>query len=362
MDEIRIGLIGTRRGAFVAGACDILGRMRLAAIYDLDGAGARAMAADTAGCRAFGPGEWEAFLAAGLDAVVIASPIPCHVEQSVACLARGLHVLCEVTAAGSVTEARQLARAAAAGRASYMLAENCCFLDAAAVMRGLARDGVLGELYYAEGGYLHDCRYLWRNPDGSLSWRGRGGLGVYCTHPLGPILDILDDRVTTVACRATPAATMDPEAEGLNNHLLLMTTAGGRSVFVRVDHMGPQPYRCKILVQGTRGVCAFTLGVDDMPRLCLDGSERWESTKAYLPRYLADRQGLPEAARMLGHGSMEYWMMQAWRDALLEDRPPPIDVHRGLDYTLPGLLADASARRGGRALPVPDSRAWVREI
>lgn len=50
---------------------------------------------------------------AGLDAVVIGTPMPLHVQQSVAALERGLHVLCEVTAAVSVEECKQLVQAAA---------------------------------------------------------------------------------------------------------------------------------------------------------------------------------------------------------------------------------------------------------
>lgn len=35
---------------------------------------------------------------------------------------------------------------------------------------------------------------------------------------------------------------------------------------------------------------------------------------------------------------------------------PPIDAYRGLDYTVPGIVARQSAEQGGVLLPVPDFR------
>ena len=36
----------------------------------------------------------------------------------------------------------------------------------------------------------------------------------------------------------------------------------------------------------------------------------------------------------------------------------PFDVYRGLDFTLPGIIADESATQGGALLAVPDPRSW----
>ena len=45
------------------------------------------------------------------DAVVVATPMQFHVAQSIAALQRNIHVLCEVTAAVSMDEARWLVQA-----------------------------------------------------------------------------------------------------------------------------------------------------------------------------------------------------------------------------------------------------------
>ena len=41
-----------------------------------------------------------------------------------------------------------------------------------------------------------------------------------------------------------------------------------------------------------------------------------------------------------------------------EQKPPTIDVYRGLDYTLPGIVAAESIQQGSVPLPVPDPREW----
>ena len=42
--------------------------------------------------------------------------------------------------------------------------------------------------------------------------------------------------------------------------------------------------------------------------------------------------------------------------AILDNRPAPIDVYRAIEYTLPGILANRSAELGGVPIPIPDFR------
>ena len=68
--------------------------------------------------------DFEKFLRAGLDAVIIATPVYQHTQQAVACLDAGIPVLSEVTPVNSLTEAAQLAAAVERTGGFYMLAEN----------------------------------------------------------------------------------------------------------------------------------------------------------------------------------------------------------------------------------------------
>jgi predicted dehydrogenase len=132
---------------------------------------------------------------ASADAVVIASPIPAHAAQVEAALATGIHVLCEVLPCSTIAEARSLVRAVRGSRATYMLAENFCFLGEVELVQQLRAEGLFGEVYYTESDHLLDICDLWRTSNGLLAWRGTRDHGVSCTHRLDPLLAIVDDRI-----------------------------------------------------------------------------------------------------------------------------------------------------------------------
>jgi hypothetical protein len=84
-----------------------------------------------------------------------------------------------------------LVDAAKSSGKTYMLSENYCYMRDAVLVREMARKGLFGELYFGEGEYLHDVKYLHHNSDGSPTWRyfwqvGTNG-STYPTHSLGPV-------------------------------------------------------------------------------------------------------------------------------------------------------------------------------
>ena len=50
-------------------------------------------------------------------------------------------------------------------------------------------------------------------------------------------------------------------------------------------------------------------------------------------------------------------MVRQFIESIRQDTPPPLDVHRSLDFVLPGIIAHESAMRGGVKLDVPDLRS-----
>jgi len=234
--------------------------------------------------------------------------------------------------------------------------------------------GRFGEVYFAEGAYIHDCKFLWRYEDGSLTWRGKGLLGVYCTHSLGPVLYYLEDRVTSVACLANPSELYDPEVHQQGNHVMLMRTEKGCIVLVRVDHLSARPHQMTYYsVQGSRGAyearcggprsgrgdeAKVWLADEHEPSRCRGGC-KWHRLWDYAERYIPERLKVGEEARRGGHGTSEYWMLKDFLKSIEEGATPPIDVHVAMDYTVPGIVAAQSVEQAGATLPVPDSRDWV---
>src|SRR5205823_624368 len=120
------------------------------------------------------PGRFQSYddmLASQVDAVVVATPMQLHVPHAIAALESGRHVLSEVTAGVSLAQCRDLVAAVRSSRRIYMLGENYCYSKAAMLVGELARRGLFGELYYAEGAYLHDCHHVQYDLEGRPTWR-----------------------------------------------------------------------------------------------------------------------------------------------------------------------------------------------
>jgi predicted dehydrogenase len=180
--------------------------------------------------------DFDAFLRAGLDAVVIATPVYQHTIQAITCLEAGIPVLSEVTPVNNLTEAAQLAAAVERTGVFYMLAENYRFINDVELVKRMADDGRFGAIHFAEGEYIHDTRDLRKERDGTQTWRGQPNLrgGLYCTHSLGPILYITGDRVATVSC-------IEPDG-GVGGTLMLMKSDKGAVFKVRLDGNSPRPH------------------------------------------------------------------------------------------------------------------------
>ena len=197
---LRVGVVGAGgRGGSFRNALHSLGAT-VAAVCDLDLAKLATAKEALQAEKAFT--DYSQMLQEGnLDAVVIGTPMPLHVSQSIAALQKGVHVLCEVTAGISVEECKALVVAATRSSCLFMMAENLNYDRSCVAVNGLVDSGQMGEVYYAEGEYLHDVKQLAI----STPWRRKWQLGIrgltYCTHPLGPIMRwFKGDRIVRVCC------------------------------------------------------------------------------------------------------------------------------------------------------------------
>mgnify|MGYP005859845761 CR=1 FL=1 len=101
---------------------------------------------------------------------------------------REIHVFSEVSACASLAQARELERACSASRATYMRGEYFCPMRPNMLVRAIARAGLFGQIYFAEGQYLHELK----NHSETTLWRRKwhtGVRGCTCpTHILGPVI------------------------------------------------------------------------------------------------------------------------------------------------------------------------------
>jgi predicted dehydrogenase len=303
---------------------------------------------------------------AALDIAVVATPMPLHVPQAVAALERGIHVLSEVPAATDLEQCYQLVEAVRGSRARYMMAENYCYTRESVLVRAMATAGAFGALYYGEGAYIHELKWL----NEETPWRRFWQVGIdgntYPTHSLGPLLQWMQTRVETVVCVGTGHHYRDAQGRPFANQdstTTLCRLAGGGLVTLRLDLLSERPSNAShYALQGTRGAYLSARQDDEGPLVWLmdrsPDKEAWEPLSRYEEEFLPEAwKNPPEEARRAGHGGGDYFEVRDFVDSIVRGTRPPIDVYDALDMTVPGLVSQESVRRGGVPLPVPDFHA-----
>jgi len=238
----------------------------------------------------------------------------------------------------------------------YMMGENCDYFPRTVAWKREVDAGRLGDIFYGEAEYVHDCGSLMYDADGKPTWRASMPPIHYCTHSLGPLLLITGDRCLRASGMHT-GSHVRPELGAIDMEVGIFATAGGRvfKILCGFSVVRPGCFHWYVLY-GTKGTLE---------------SKRadWDAEKGH---FAAEEAGMqrdpvdltpppaPPEAKLGGHGTSEYFMVDAFVTALAEGTPPPIDVYRSMDYTVPGICAHLSAQRGGELIEVPDFRPAAR--
>lgn len=302
-----------------------------------------------------------------LDAVVIGTPMQYHAPQAIWALERGIHVLCEVTAAISLEESRDLVRAARRSSAVYMMAENYTYMRNNTLVAALVQAGMFGEIYYAEGAYIHELKEL----NEQTPWRRRWQTGIngctYATHSLGPVLQwFKGQRVTAVCAMGTGHHYRDPRGDQYemeDSVTMMCRLSQGGLVHIRVDMLSDRPHNgTHYVLQGTDGAYESAdkyQGVDKVWLRARSEEKRWEPLEA-LEEYLPEHWKIPpEEALKAGHGGGDYWEVQDFVEAIINKKEAVIGIDFSMDMTLPGIVSQQSIAQGSTWVAVPDSRNWT---
>ncbi len=313
--------------------------------------------------------EYDELLEMEPDAVVVSTNGRCQAGHAVRALKAGCHVVSEVPGAFTVEEAHQIVAAAQLSGKQYMLAENASFWDFVRYFRKWVVEKRIGEVSYCEGEYIHylpstlvtgendritpiDARKQGLI-DLQPSWRADQPPIQYLTHELGPLLEILDDRVVSVVCRGgswwQQQAPLRADAQ-----TALFQTAAGRMIKITVslNTQRPDPHNYRMM--GTEGAAEWYRH-ERFARLSDRDMGVHDGWKVYDIDLAA-----PDDDTSTGHAGADLKTAYYFTRALIEDRPVPIDMYRMCDYTLPGIMAARSAELGGQQMTVPDVRTGPR--
>lgn len=315
-----------------------------------------------------------------IDMVFVGTPIDLHCEHSIMALERNINVMGEVPVCGTIEQCKQLVKAEKQSKASYVFAENACYFKPVLVVKEMIKAGLFGEVYYSEGEYIHDLKYMTKN---ITKWRaqsmyGRNGI-VYGTHSVGPVMSWFDfDRIKEVSCRGSGRHFSDSNGNPFNletTTIMLGKTEKDRLIKIKNDFASPRPGINQYVLQGTKGAFEsrrplpnsddyiwledYVMGTEE--RWWIDNEEigQWmklsQFSKKFLPQKVKEWESF---AVTQGHDGADVLMFVDLVESLMVGEKPYLDIHRGLDLTLPGIISQVSISNGGEWVEVPDSREW----
>ena len=332
-----------------------------------------------------------------IDLVYVATDWDHHFPVAKCALENGKHTAIEVPSAMNLQQCWELINLSEKTRKHCMILENCCYdwfeLDAL----NMAQKGLLGEVLYAKGAYIHNLDPFWgeywvnekKDPE-KLGWRllynkeNRGD--VYATHGLGPVAQVMNihrgDRFKTLIAMDTKSVHGKelvekktgkpcPEFRNGDHTTTLMRTENGKVVEIQHNVMNPQPYNRLFQLNGTRGFVnkypveglAF-----DAEQLIANGArpnhedlnshgfmpEEEAAALRELYRHPIIKKYGEMAEKVGGHGGMDFFMDVRMVYCLQHGLPLDMDVYDLAEWCCLAELGSLSMDNGNCAVAFPD--------
>lgn len=298
-----------------------------------------------------------------IDLVYVCTNRERHAEIALYAMEQGKHVALEVPAANTVAECWALVDAAEATRRHCLMLENCCYDWFELTVLHMIQQGVLGEVFHAEGAYIHDLRYLDFGQRMSYNrlWQMEGN--PYPTHGLGPICQALGihrgDRMAWLTSVSggqfnypSFSQSLSPEAFTLGNiNTTLIKTERNKTIVLQHDISSPRPRTRPFLVSGTAGFAQkgepHLLTLEAYPDATVD-----ELLKRYEHPFAKE---VGELARRVGsHGGMDFIMDYRLIHCLQQGLPLDMDVYDAAEWSCIIELSARSVANGSRPVEIPD--------
>jgi predicted dehydrogenase len=409
-DKLKTGIIGVgmrgqvhleellrRMDVEVAAICDIDPFMIDRALATISAAGKRKPRVYSGS-----PDAWREMLVRDkLDAVFIVTPWELHAPQAIAAMEAKVAVACEVVAGLSMDDHWEVLRTQLRTGTPYMLLENVCYRRDVLAALNMTRQGLFGEIVHLEGGYQHDLRAVKFNAGvpgeaygGGVEFGGKGWSearwrtdhsvtrngDLYPSHGIGPCAMLANinrgnrfERITSYASKARGlAAYVDAKAPPAHPSRAAkfklgdvvqtqIACANGETILLSHDTSLPRPYSLGFRVQGTKG-----LWMDVNKSIYIEGETKtphvWEAAQPWLDKYdhpLWKRYG-PKTGQS-GHGGMDFFVVNAFVEALRSGAPMPIDIFDAVAWSAITPLSELSIAQGNRTLDFPDftAGAWA---
>ena len=319
-----------------------------------------------------------------IDAIYIASSWEEHINQAIECMEHHIPVAMEVGGAYSIKDCWRMVNAYEKTKTPIMMMENCCYDKFETLLFNLNKENKLGEIVHCHGAYSHDLRKEISEGNIIRHYRLRNYIARNCenypTHELGPLAKLLNINAGN---RFVSIVSISSKARGLEEYIkdgkcpdksldgvkfaqgdivsTIITCENGETITLTLDTTLPGYYSRQLEVKGTRGSAnqeANMVLFDEDEEVFWNPYEtikkhggNADNLKEFLPKYWRD---ITEEQINLGHGGMDYFMVGTFIDALVNNKPMPIDVYDAAAWYAITPLSEKSIMNGGRPYKIPD--------
>lgn len=327
-----------------------------------------------------------------VDAAYVVTSWQTHIEIAIACMNHSVAVASDVSGAFSIDECWELVKTYERTKTPIMLMENCCYGRDEMMVMHMIRNGVFGEVVHCAGGYHHDLRqeiaYGKENRHYRLDNYKHRNCENYPTHELGPIAQILGinhgNRMLSLVSMASKSAGLKEyirEQKPEDNMLqrtefaqgdvvtTIIKCAHGETIRLTLDTTLPRAYSRGFYVQGTKAIFQ-----EENRSLFLDGIHneydfRWSEHFNNIDQYREEYEHpvwqsyLNEGVKG-GHDGMDWLVMDEFVQALLKDKPMPIDVYDMAAWLAVSVLSEQSIATGSSSVYIPDftNGKWMTKV
>ncbi len=293
------------------------------------------------------------------DAVAIFTDAPSHAKHTVMCMKAGKHVVSACPVGLSLEELREVKRVKEETGLLYMMHESSYYRQECIAARELYEAGAFGRLCYSEVEYYHPgigrrnhSLSVWR---GKRTWRWGFPPLLYPTHSLGLIVGVTKERIVKVSAYGEhvspdfPGPQENSYGNPFDNEMALGFTDKGNICRFGVFW--------SVAAEGERGqwlgekLSCYMPSSGGQPAAMKKSGRRWEPWR--VPRYWETDRLPPPLRHPSGHGGSSVFLCNEFIEAVLGEREPAVDVYESIAMTAPGIVAHASALKGGVQLSVP---------
>ena len=353
---IKLGVVGLKRGAYVAWTVIGDDNVVIRAIADSDKKTLEDCKKDY---EKNGVNDLlcfdsiEELLKSDIDAVYIATDKPLHTKHTLMALEAGKHVLSEIPVIETVEEAKILYNAVKSHpELKYMVGENCFYWEFIQAWKRMREDGKFGDILYAESEYLHAT-----NPDDikpyekENHWRKYNNAITFLTQNFGPLIYIMDDYTVSVSCMTPSSAKYNQYSEGDENGIAIFKTAKGAVIRIFIGFGMYVGYDHNFALYGTRG---SILTDKTKPLEEATSFAKLHEIPDTFEKYFEIPVKLSNTGDIYGHGGVDAKMIRDFIKCIINDTEPPVNVEMGIKISLPGIIANESAKRGGELMKIPE--------